>query len=106
MLITELTADCLYVDQSSWKVVHLEFLVVHTDLCAIQFRLGTSPVIMAGFVGLARGVTKGAKFPGRRTTARLTTISQVLSSIQYICFRKTSGSNMGAPNLLLAPGAI
>jgi len=22
--------------------------------------------------------------------------------IQYICFRKTSGSNMGAPNLLLA----
>jgi len=33
-------------------------------------------------------------------------MSQVLSSIQYICFRKTSGSNMGAPNLLLAPGAI
>jgi len=30
----------------------------------------------------------------------------ILSSIQYICFRKTSGSNMGAPNLLLAPGAI
>jgi len=32
-------------------------------------------------------------------------MSQVLSSIQYICFRKTSGLNMGAPNLLLAPGA-
>jgi len=31
---------------------------------------------------------------------------QVLSSIQYICFRKTSISNMGSPNLLLAPGAI
>jgi len=31
---------------------------------------------------------------------------QALSSIQYICFRKTSGSNMGAPNLLLAPDAI
>jgi len=32
--------------------------------------------------------------------------SQAFLSIQYICFRKTSGSNMGAPNLLLAPGAI
>ena len=28
------------------------------------------------------------------------------TSVQYICFRKTSGSNIGAPNLLLAPGAI
>ena len=28
------------------------------------------------------------------------------TSVQYICFRKTSGSNMGAPNLHLAPGAI
>jgi len=25
-------------------------------------------------------------------------------SKQYICFRKTSGSNMGAPNLFLVPG--
>jgi len=25
---------------------------------------------------------------------------------QHICFQKSSGSNMGAPNLLLAPGAI
>jgi len=33
-------------------------------------------------------------------------MSQVNFQIQYICFRKTSGSNMGAPNLLLAPGAI
>jgi len=31
---------------------------------------------------------------------------QVLSSIQYICFRKTSVLNIGAPNLLLGPGAI
>jgi len=29
-----------------------------------------------------------------------------ISSIQYICFRKNSGSNMGALNLLLAPGTI
>jgi len=26
-------------------------------------------------------------------------MSEVLSPIDYICFRKTSGSNMGAPNL-------
>jgi len=37
---------------------------------------------------------------------KVPTMSHVLSSIQYICFRKTSGSNMGTPNLLLAPGAI
>jgi len=37
---------------------------------------------------------------------KVSTMSQVLSSIQYICFQKTSGSNMGAPNLLLIPGAI
>jgi len=34
------------------------------------------------------------------------TMSQEVSSIQYICYQKMSGSNMGAPNLLLAPGAI
>jgi len=33
-------------------------------------------------------------------------MSQVLSAIQYVWFRKTSGSNMGATNLLLVPGAI
>jgi len=37
---------------------------------------------------------------------KVPTVSQVLSSMEYICFRKTSGSNMGTPNLLLALGAI
>jgi len=36
---------------------------------------------------------------------KVQTISQALS-LQYICFRKTSGSNMGALNLILAPSAI
>jgi len=67
----------------------------------------------------ARGVTrgeKGAQFPGRRITMgapngrggrrKVPTMSHVLSSTQYISFRKISGSNMGAPNLLFAPGAI
>jgi len=40
---------------------------------------------------------------GRR---KVPTISQVRSSLQYISFRKTSGSNMEAPNLLLAQGTI
>jgi len=37
---------------------------------------------------------------------KLPTISQVLSSITYNCFRKSSGSNIWAPNLRLPPGAI
>jgi len=37
-----------------------------------------------------------------RRRRKVPTISQVLSSMQYICFRKTSGSNIWAPNLLLA----
>jgi len=55
-----------------------------------------------------RGVKRGAKgeqFPGRRITmgapsncggrSLVPTISQVVPSIQFICFRNTSGSNMG-----------
>jgi len=42
---------------------------------------------------------KGAQFPGRRITMgapKIPTVSHALSSMQYICFRKTSGSNAGA----------
>jgi len=58
---------------------------------------------------------KGHNFPGAESLwgrlmiagrQKIPTMSQVHSSIQYICFRKISGSNMGAPNLHLAPGAI
>jgi len=51
---------------------------------------------------------QGAQFPGHRITIKAPkSLNNVTStSVQYICFRKTSGSNMGAPNLLLAPGAI
>ena len=62
---------------------------------------------------ISRGLTRGAReaqFRGCRITAggrrKVSTMSQVLSLIQYICFRKNSGSNMGAPSLLLAPGAM
>jgi len=58
----------------------------------------------------------GHKFPGAKSLwgapnhcgwrHKVPTMSQIPSSIQYICFRKISGSNMGAPNLLLAPGTI
>jgi len=51
---------------------------------------------------------QGAQFPGRRITMRAPKSPDNITrtSLQYICFRKTSGSNIGAPNLLLAPGAI
>ena len=52
---------------------------------------------------------RGAQFPGRRITMgspndcgghrNVPAMSKVLSSVQYVCFRKT-------PNLLLVPGAI
>jgi len=57
---------------------------------------------------------QGAQFPKRRITmralndcgARKSPNNVTRISMQYICFRKTSGSKIGAPNLLLAPGAI
>ena len=41
-----------------------------------------------------------------RGSRKIPAMSQVLSSIQYICFWKTTVSNMGAPDLPLAPDAI
>ena len=41
-----------------------------------------------------------------RAVLKSPAMSQALSSMQYICFRKISGSNTGAPNLLLVPGGI
>ena len=62
--------------------------------------------------GLSEGVTnpRGPNHYGGTDSLRgapnVPTMPQALSSIQYICFRKISGLNMGTPNLLLAPGAI
>jgi len=63
--------------------------------------------------GAYRGWARGSQFPGRRITMgalnhcgrhrKVSAMSQVLSSVQYICFRKTSGTNMEAQNLFLAP---
>ena len=72
----------------------------------------------APMVARLRGVTRGAreaKCPGAESLrgapndcggAKKQTMSQVLSSMQYICFLKTSNSNMVAPNLFPAPGAV
>jgi len=51
---------------------------------------------------------QGAQFPGRRITMKATKSPNNVTStsVQHICFRKTSGSNMRARKLLLAPGAI
>jgi len=43
---------------------------------------------------------KGAQFPEKSQQCHKYFLQE------HICFRKTSGSNRGAPNLLLAPGAI
>jgi len=55
-----------------------------------------------------QGVTTGVTIPGRRITMRApkSPNNVTSTSVQYICFRKTSASNMGAPNLFLASGAI
>jgi len=57
---------------------------------------------------------QGAQFPERRITmralndcgARKSPNNVTRTSVQCICFRKTSDSKIGAPNLLLGPGAI
>jgi len=47
----------------------------------------------------SRGVVRGAQCPGRRKVA-----STFYNTLHLL--RKTLGSNMGAPNLFFAPGAI
>jgi len=51
---------------------------------------------------------QGARFPGRQIPMRApkSPNNVTRTSVQYICFRMSSGSNTGAPNLLLATGAI
>jgi len=57
---------------------------------------------------------QGAQFPGPRITMRAmndcgapkSPSNVTRTSVQNICLRKTSGSNTGAPNLPLGPGAI
>jgi len=60
---------------------------------------------------------QGAQLPERRITLgalkncgapknRNNVTPTFFNRLQYICFRKTSGSKMGAPNLHPAPGAI
>jgi len=59
-------------------------------------------------MGATRGAS-GSQRPRLQITEgrrKVPTISQALSLIQYIYSQKTLGSNMGAPNLFLDPGAI
>jgi len=48
---------------------------------------------------MGRQITAGAP-KDCRVRRKVPTMSQILSSVQCICFQKTSGSNTGAPNLL------
>jgi len=59
--------------------------------------------------GRNEGARGGRNYPGAESLwgrQKIPTLSHVHSSIQYICFRKTSGSKIGAPNLHLGPSAI
>jgi len=54
---------------------------------------------------------KGAQFSGAPnhcggSKSHNNVISTFFKTVGCICFRKISGSNMGAPNLFLSPGAI
>ena len=57
---------------------------------------------------MRRGVARRAQFRGRRITTGVpkspNNVTSTFNTAHF--FRKTSGSDMGAPNLLLAPGAI
>ena len=56
-----------------------------------------------------QGRNEGETMPGRRITGgrrKVATVSQVFSSMQYLYSKNSLGSNMAAPNLFLAPGAI
>jgi len=78
-------------------------LVTYTSVAFYRLHYGS----------ISRGVTRGkggaiTRAPNHSAGAEwlqgrqnVPTMSHVHSSIQYICFRKTSGSKMGAPNLLL-----
>jgi len=83
------------------------------------------PLARAVYHDLLRGVTtrsnqgrnhggQGAQFPGRRITMRApndcgapkSPSNVTRTSVQHICFRKGSGSNIWEPNLFLASGVI
>jgi len=62
----------------------------------------------ASFKGVTRGARR-AQFPGRRITMGAPKNTKNVASTFFVTLNllpKSSGSNMGAPNLLLAPGAI
>ena len=111
-LIRPFLISCLFGDflhgweDFAWFVVPTNFSKIHkVDVLAIRVIFIAIP-----FSPTVRGVTRG-QFPVRPITGRhrkLPKMFQVLSSIQYYSQKtpKRLGSNQGAPNLLLAPGAI
>jgi len=89
----------------NWKQLPKKFNknLISINLNALRSGFNSKLVVINRAV-IHRGVTRGSRggqFPGRRITTgaqKFPTMSQVLSSIQYICFLKTSNSNMAVPN--------
>jgi len=91
------------------------------NICSSKFERITTPIApwlrawQQWLMAICRGVTRGAQIPRLRVTMgppnpggaeKSKNVNLVLSSMHYIFFPTTSVSNMGAPNLLLAPCAI
>jgi len=85
-----------------------------TEICRAAYKNELYTIFLySGYLLSGRGVTRGGKPKGHNSPGaewlreyhKVPTIPQVLYSVQYICFRNTSVSNLGAPNLLLARGA-
>jgi len=69
----------------------------------------TSPILLFFAFHYERGGSRGGtipRAPNHWGAPKNPIMSQILSWKQHICFRKTSVSNMGTPNVFLAPGAI
>jgi len=101
--------------QLAWRCCSTVTCRFNWDVLFVSTLLRCYVFTLSGYtaISISRGVTRTGKrgtipwAPNDREERRkVLTMSQALSSIQYICYRKTSVSNMGAPNLPLAPGAI
>jgi len=79
--------------RSSWRSFGLENLFIFGNIS--YFHCNNT-----------RDVTRGARGYNSRATNHCGGSKSHIKIVAYVCFRKTSGSNMGAPNLFLSPGAI
>jgi len=84
------------------SAIYTELLIYSSEDDRSQLILVQPQVVATATSHRHRGVTRGARghnFPGAEKSQQYHKYF-----LQYVCFRKASVSNMGAPNLLLVPG--